>query len=37
MLTISLTLASVGLFGAHAWDLYQNVRPGVVRATIRNF
>jgi hypothetical protein len=33
MIAISLALASVGLFGAHAWDFYQNVRPVVVRVT----
>jgi hypothetical protein len=33
MIAISLVLASVGLFGAHAWDFYQDLRPVVVRVT----
>jgi hypothetical protein len=35
MIVISLALASVGLFGAHVWDLYQDVRPVLVRVTGR--
>lgn len=26
MIVIALALVSVGLFGAHVWELYQNVR-----------
>ena len=33
MIVISLALVSVSLFGAHAWDCYQNARPGVVNVT----
>lgn len=35
MIVISLALASVGLFGAHVWDLYQDKRPAVVRISGR--
>ncbi|MGY3534497.1 hypothetical protein ACVISU_007265 [Bradyrhizobium sp. USDA 4452] len=31
MITISLALVSVGLFGAHIWDHYKNGSPVVVR------
>lgn len=37
MIVISLALASVGLFGAHVWDLYQDVRPIQVRVPDRRF
>lgn len=33
MIVISLALASVGLFGAHVLDLYQDARPAVVPIT----
>ncbi len=37
MIAILLGLASGGLFGAHVWDLYQDVKPVAVRARIRCF
>ena len=33
MIVVLLALASVSLFGAHAWDCYQNARSGVARVT----
>ncbi len=35
MIAISLALAGVGVFGAHVWDLYQNMRPAMVRVSSR--
>ncbi len=35
MIAISLALVSVGLFGAHVWDLYQDARPVVARISRR--
>lgn len=36
MITISLALVSVSLFGAHVWDLYQDARSVPVRVTGRH-
>ena len=37
MIAISLALVSIGLFGAHVWDIYQNKSPVMARVATRRF